>query len=325
MAPDRRPTESTAEMDAGERAFWEEISDLQEVIWAFEGSERANRIVRGHYFHRMTQFLGAARGASLLDVGCGTGWVGQWLAQRGAHVIGVDSAERALAVARATARARGLEDRTEYTSEDLRALLSAGRSFDGAVLHAVLHHLSHREIEALLATLSRLLKPGGRLFVYEHVVFRRDPTHPVARLARGSQYLLRVVHDVTFARLKRRGLINEAYVERMSAAGVWSAEHHAVGSSPKEFPFEEGELEAALSPYFEVRRTYLCTVMNYFFGQLAMLCTSPRVRSVLLGTLARGATLHDRLMCATSLARYLDPSRRYIGWPFLAVEASRRP
>src|SRR5215467_5256716 len=47
------------------------------------------------------EFAGDVRGLAVLDAGCGTGYLARKLRDRGAHVTGVDIAERMIEIARA--------------------------------------------------------------------------------------------------------------------------------------------------------------------------------------------------------------------------------
>ncbi len=72
-------------------------------------------------------------GASLLDVGCGTGWLGLELRERGFRVTGVDMSSAMLARA---------QSRFTVVRGDAMRLPFADRSFDGAYVTAVLDFVS---------------------------------------------------------------------------------------------------------------------------------------------------------------------------------------
>jgi SAM-dependent methyltransferase len=84
------------------------------------------------------EFLGDVRGASVLDVGTGTGRAAIALASRGARVQGIDASAEMLAVARRRADAAGLD--VEFTTGDAHAIAFEDRSVDAAVSLRVLMH-----------------------------------------------------------------------------------------------------------------------------------------------------------------------------------------
>lgn len=116
--------------------------------------------------------LGDLDGARVLDVGCGNGRNGAWLAGQGAVVVGVDLAAPLLDVVRP-----GLPASMTVTALDvLRDALPVG-PFDVIYDSGCFHHLApHRRITYRERILS-LLAPGGR---YGIVAFsqERQPSPP---------------------------------------------------------------------------------------------------------------------------------------------------
>jgi SAM-dependent methyltransferase len=106
----------------------------------------------------MTRF---ARGP-ILDIGCGPGQVGEYLAGTGALVLGVDLAPEMLRVA------KGRGTRT-LVCADMRALpIGAGRCA-GAVAFYSIQHLPRTDLGCLCDELHRVLAPGGTLVVAAHL------------------------------------------------------------------------------------------------------------------------------------------------------------
>jgi SAM-dependent methyltransferase len=110
------------------------------------------------------QVLGLGPGARVLDAPCGYGRLSIPLAERGALVVGVDQSAELLAEAE---RGRGGlgEDRLRYRRHDLRQVLAEG-GFDAAInVFSSLGYGSEEEDLAILTTLRRAVRPGGRVFV----------------------------------------------------------------------------------------------------------------------------------------------------------------
>ncbi len=103
--------------------------------------------------------LGVSPSHSVLDYGCGTGGLTRLLGGKFSRVAGYDPSARSLEVARERAAAA-----TFYASD---AEIPAA-SFDVGVLSGVLHHVAPLERLALVTAAVAKLKPGGRLFVFEH-------------------------------------------------------------------------------------------------------------------------------------------------------------
>jgi ubiquinone/menaquinone biosynthesis C-methylase UbiE len=112
-------------------------------------------------------------GARIVDLGCGTGRIGRWLAERGAaEVVGVD---RTPAMLR-HAEARGVYART-HPGDVKQTGLDSG-SFDGATTSLVLCHVA--DLGAFFTEAARLLVPGGFVAIVDfHPFFMMNgvPTH----------------------------------------------------------------------------------------------------------------------------------------------------
>ena len=98
-------------------------------------------------------------GLRLLDLGCGGGLVAEPMARLGASVTGADADAEALSVARAHAAEAGLAiDYRQAMAEDL---VAGGESFDIVLALEIVEHV--RNVEEFLASLRRLVRPGGLL------------------------------------------------------------------------------------------------------------------------------------------------------------------
>src|SRR5271157_2490599 len=101
-----------------------------------------------------------------LDAGCGTGFLSFELAARGHRVTGVDFAPAMLAEARRKAAERTVSVRFEEA--DAEQLPFPPHSFDLAISRHVLWTLPHPE--AAIDEWIRMLRPGGRLVVFDGAV-----------------------------------------------------------------------------------------------------------------------------------------------------------
>jgi len=96
----------------------------------------------------------------VLDLGCGQGRNGAWLAQQGWDVTGVDFSEVALNAARAAAPG------ADWVEADLRDYDPGGSDYD-LVLYAFVQ-LPAAERQAVLGRAGAALAPGGTLLVVGH-------------------------------------------------------------------------------------------------------------------------------------------------------------
>jgi 2-polyprenyl-6-hydroxyphenyl methylase/3-demethylubiquinone-9 3-methyltransferase len=108
---------------------------------------------------RLKKFDMIKESTSVLDVGCGAGFLSNALALTGMKVTGVDLSEDSLAVARKYDKSK----KVEYISADAYHLPFADASFDVLTAMDFLEHVDRPQ--DIIQEFSRVLKPGG-IFIF---------------------------------------------------------------------------------------------------------------------------------------------------------------
>jgi len=104
-----------------------------------------------------------AAGESVLDLGCGPGQVGQYLAERGLLVVDMDLALQMLLVARQrTGNGR-------IVCGDMRSIPFRTGSFAGVAAFYCVQHVPRPALRTALAEIHRILKPSGTFVVATHL------------------------------------------------------------------------------------------------------------------------------------------------------------
>jgi 2-polyprenyl-6-hydroxyphenyl methylase/3-demethylubiquinone-9 3-methyltransferase len=137
-------------------------------------------------------------GHRVLDVGCGGGLMSEGMARRGGHVLGIDLAPEALAVARL--HALEAEIAVDYRHIAVEALAeSAPAGFDLVTCLEMLEHVP--DPAAIVAALARLVRPGGNVIV--STINRNAKAFALAIV--GAEYVMRLLPMGThrYARLIR--------------------------------------------------------------------------------------------------------------------------
>jgi len=109
------------------------------------------------------------RNLKILEVGCGTGFMSLELARLGHNVVGIDSNEKTIRIARRTketdpySKTRG---GLRYEVADFNTWFDAPGTYDVVLFSRVLHDLPHPR--NILSRAQRLLKNGGMLVCLEY-------------------------------------------------------------------------------------------------------------------------------------------------------------
>lgn len=119
-------------------------------------------------------FLGEVEGLTVLDAGCGTGYLSRKLAEGGARVVAVDAAERMIEIARRETPADLDIDYRTASCSDLAGI--GDQSVDRIVSNYVLMDVP--DLPAAVRAFHRVLKPGGvAVLVFSHPCFPLSETN----------------------------------------------------------------------------------------------------------------------------------------------------
>jgi SAM-dependent methyltransferase len=161
-------TDQTSWTEVFTSVFEGPSSVVQARIWAEVYGEEYPAELEPYSFTTRTELrqivdeLALERGDLLIDIGCGRGGPGLWVASTaGASLLGVDISPTALEAARRRALALGLGDSTTYAEGSFEAIPAETASAQGVLSIDAL--LFAPEKEAALREIARVLKPGGRL------------------------------------------------------------------------------------------------------------------------------------------------------------------
>jgi SAM-dependent methyltransferase len=176
-----------------------------------------------HTFAHVVQLMQLGLRAQVLDVGCGPGWMSEFLARCGYWVTGVDISPDMTEIARERVAAiptevgEGLEPMAEFHAMPVRQMPWANR-FDAAVLYDTMHHFDG-ELETL-QVIRRTLVPGGQLYIHEGVkppAGSEAERNLVAEMERfgtlespfDPAYLMAVVEQAGFTEVRRLVEVDE--------------------------------------------------------------------------------------------------------------------
>jgi SAM-dependent methyltransferase len=174
-------------------------------------------------FAHLVERLQLGPRAQVLDVGCGPGWLSEFLARCGYWVTGVDISPDMVEIARERVAAipgqigEGLEPLAEFHAMRVREMPWTSQ-FDAAVLYDTMHHFDN-ELETL-EVIHRTLAPGGQLYIHEGVLPPKGSEaerNLVAEMERfgtlespfDTEYLIEIVEKAGFTDIARLVEVDE--------------------------------------------------------------------------------------------------------------------
>ena len=195
------------------------FSDLAHKWWDPESEFRPLHQINPLRLDWIDQ-LASIQGKRVVDVGCGGGILAESMARRGAHVLGIDLADRPLKVAQLHAMEGGVAN-LEYRSVAAEALAAEQPGqFDVVTCMEMLEHVP--DPASVIQACTDMVKPGGWVFFS---TLNRNPKSFLLAIV-GAEYVLKLLpkgtHDyarfITPAELNR--WIREAGLDTFQMKGL---------------------------------------------------------------------------------------------------------
>lgn len=148
------------------------LYDQDYFLAACEGHEEFLRTQGEMLSRRLSEAFAVAAvepGMRVLDVGCGRGEILRHCARLGADAHGIDYAEVAVSLSQEIVQASTgapLPGKIAVYRADAKHLPFGSRAFDRVLMFDVVEHLYPWELDAAMAEIKRVLKPGGMFVVH---------------------------------------------------------------------------------------------------------------------------------------------------------------
>ena len=154
-----RENSSLRQFNRGDFLFYGWGSHIYDVVMV--------RLTRRLYQRVIGDIAPVLSEGKVLDAGTGPGTLARDIARRQPRlqVYGIDLSEDMIRLAREHAKREQLEERVHFDSGNIAHMPYPDQSFDLVVSTISMHHWY--EIEQPLRDLYRVLRPGGRLWIYD--------------------------------------------------------------------------------------------------------------------------------------------------------------
>ncbi len=279
----RRGYTTDTELDSLELNWWNSNAEIVSKVW--EMHEELSNSIRKNYLKKAKSFLSNdTKCARALELGCGSGWVGQSIAGPRLNIIGIDFSENQIKLATANAKRRGLDDYCQYQVSSSFSRYRDG--IDGVLIHCFLHHLNEMEIEEILNALSSLRK-GTRIWIYEPAFYSKQRHSNMESLSRST----RICRDVSLSILtfltriySRFDLIDKTTYEEFLEL-CRQADKNGWYLSPKEIPFDVDEFSSHLKKHFYIKNHYWGNIYIIGWTFESNLLKSKIFRNIIAGTI----------------------------------------
>lgn len=169
--------EPLAKWHQDEKAWWNMYGDYMTYQWKL--TPYLHELIRTPLERDYVEYL-LKPGGLLLDLGCGSGWLSFNFAERGMSVLGIDVSAEQINSANQLKQACQV-DNVSFECADFIHWDSAPYegAFDSVFVSAFLHHLPEVELEQTVRKIASLVKPRGRVFLYEPLTSARPRSLPV--------------------------------------------------------------------------------------------------------------------------------------------------
>ena len=178
----------------------------------------------------MADGLDLPKGSAVLDVGCGLGGPARYLAdKRGWQVTGVDLSLPFIEVARLLTERTGCAGLVRFLQADALDLPFADGAFDAVWTQHVAMNI--RDRAGFYGGIRRVLKPGGRLAIYDVVAGEGPLVYPVPwAMTAEASFILKP--EAMRERLRESGFTELSWEDRTAEGSAWFDEQRAGAPAP---------------------------------------------------------------------------------------------
>ncbi len=307
LPPQRRSISSDKTIEKLEYDWWNENAETIRKVW--EMHDDVSWIIRKDYIQKGKQFLldKSDKSIKLLELGCGSGWVGQLFMGPRIHIIGTDFSENQIDLAEKNASRKEKQEYCSYFVSSSGEWRDEFNDVDGVLIHCYLHHLNEKEISETLLTIKNKLSKGVKIWIYEPAFYlsadqQLEKKQPISRFSYIQQ-------SIFLRNFLGKLFENKNWVDKGTYEALIKLQKKATENgwylSPKEIPFEVDEFSTKLEDYFTVANHYWATINAIGDAQQINLIVNPLFRKIMANAFLPFLVSSDRKLCKEGFLRNL--------------------
>jgi 2-polyprenyl-3-methyl-5-hydroxy-6-metoxy-1,4-benzoquinol methylase len=254
------------EIDDLELDWWNKNAEIISKVWEMDPAISWD--IRKEYLLRAKSFFQkGSRKVTILEIGCGSGWVGQSIVNDDFRLIGTDFSQEQIYLANENARRKNLENYCQYILLRSDVFPNATTQINGVLIHCLLHHLTNKEIKEFFEGLKLKIKSGSKIFIYEPAFFE-FASNSSKKLDTKSFILLNISKfmDKCLIFLSHILRIGDQKTKNEFDNLLHQAEEKGWCLSPKEVPLNITEFKAILQEYCIIDKSYWKTLYSIGWG-----------------------------------------------------------
>lgn len=245
------------EINRLELEWWDKNATLVERVWQLDKDISWN--IRKYYLKKAKRFLSEKKKqVRILELGCGSGWVGQMIAGENIRITGIDFSKSQIELAKNNAKKNKVDAFCDYHTIDALEYLF-NKDIDGILIHCFLHHLDGEELISLFNLLKTKFKRGIKVWIYE-------PAFHVCNENCNSNYTELFIYKLAAnlvaylsKKFKKYDLIDTEVLENFNILNVLAQDNEWY-LTPKEIPFDILTFEEEYGRYINVKNSYWATI-----------------------------------------------------------------
>ena len=231
---------NTKDWHKAEKEWWNKYGEYMAYQWSL--TPYMNKTLRVGLQKNFMEYLKKSEG-TLLDLGCGNGWLSIQFANQNMKVFGLDISKTQIDVANECKNKMGLTNITfecaDFLNWDIEKYFN---KFDCIFVNAFLHHLPEIEVEMLFTNINKVLKKGGHVFMYEPL--KCENVKPNIFVKKIDRIIIAILNYLINVIPIHYNLFNDVHKKMMNGGYTMS--------SPKEAPVDLELLRRFSAKNFEI-------------------------------------------------------------------------